>query len=353
MPHSRGALDEADGPASGAPGDALLAEYNTQRARLTPMDRMTPQVRLFASAWEAWKHESGYMDFTDLIEYAWLEGVEPPGRIAFLDEAQDFTPLDFALVRRWDEDWLEDVVFAGDDDQVIYEWRGASPLGLLEPELPAESVRVLGQSYRLPAAVHSYALAWIANVEHRADKPFIPRAEEGHVTQAPEVRDAHALADVLESAPAGESAIALASCSYMLSSLVTELMQRGALFHHPWRREHTGWNPLGAATGGGTRARALRMLADNPAVHGQYAQPWTYADVTSFIGLVKKTGVTRRGMAGTVPKYPQDRPASRVRARRDLRGRGDRPHPRRAVAIPRGPRGEGARAPDRVPRGGR
>ena len=309
-PHSSGAIDEADGPSFLADGDALLAEYNILRARLTSPGQMPARVQVFASRWEAWKRESGYLDFSDLIEMAWLEGVEPPGRVAFLDEAQDFTPLDFALVRRWGEEYLEDVVFVGDEDQVIYEWRGATPLGLLEPELPPESVRVLGQSYRLPAAVHGYATAWISDVEHRADKPFVPRDEEGSVTREPWIRDAPAIADVLESAPAGDTALALASCSYMLRDLTAELMRRGTLFHHPWRRERPGWNPLGGATGGGTRARVLRMLADNPAVHGENARPWTYGDVQAFIGLVKKTGVIRRGMAGTVPNYPQDHPAA-------------------------------------------
>ena len=309
-PHSAHALDEADGPAALADGDALLGEYNVLRARLISHEQMPAPVRAFAARWAAWKHESGYLDFTDLLEAAIADGIEPPGRVAFFDEAQDFTPLDFALARQWGADYLDDVVFVGDEDQVIYEWRGASPLGLLEPELPAEAVRVLGQSYRLPATVHAYALAWIANVERRADKPFAPRAEAGEVIRAPHLRDAAAIADMLEAAPVSETTLALATCSYMLHDITAELMRRGALIHHPWRREHPGWNPLGKAAGGGTGARVLRMLADNPAVHGEHARPWTYGDIAAFLVLMRKTGVTRRGMAITITKYAQDREAS-------------------------------------------
>lgn len=307
---SRGGLDDADGPANVADGDALLAEYNTQRQRLVPLDEMPARVRLFASHWEAWKREADYLDFTDLIRMVYDAGLPPPGRLGFFDEAQDMTPLDFALARQWGEHYLDDVVFVGDEDQVIYEWRGATPDGLLEPPLPPEHVRVLGQSWRLPRAVHAYAQRWIAQVARRADKPFTPREEEGSVEAAPHIRDVRALADMLEAHPEGETAIALASNHYVLQPLRDELVRRGVLFHHPWRRQHTGWNPLGGAQGGGTRARLLRMLGPNPDVHGEHAQPWTYGDLAAFLELFNISGVTRRGMAASVKKQPPDMVAS-------------------------------------------
>ena len=176
---SREALDEGDGPTYASEDDRLLGEYNLLRQRMITKDRWPAWVREFAARWEDWKRENDYLDFTDLISVVYDSGLPPPGRLGFFDEAQDMTPLDFALARQWGEHYLDDVVFVGDEDQTIYEWRGATPQGLLDPPLPEGSVRVLGQSYRLPASVHTYATEWIERVARRADKPFAPRAEQG------------------------------------------------------------------------------------------------------------------------------------------------------------------------------
>ena len=302
---SREALDEGDGPTYASEDDRLLGEYNLLRQRMITKDRWPAWVREFAARWEDWKRENDYLDFTDLISVVYDSGLPPPGRLGFFDEAQDMTPLDFALARQWGEHYLDDVVFVGDEDQTIYEWRGATPQGLLDPPLPEGSVRVLGQSYRLPASVHTYATEWIERVARRADKPFAPRAEQGAMTFAPHLTDAGGLADTLEELSGDATALLLASCSYMLRDTVAELRRRGALVHHPWRREKAVWNPLGAATGGSTRARVLRMLA--PQVTGR---PWTYGDVDAFLDLVKLRGVTRRGARSTVKKQHPEQQVS-------------------------------------------
>jgi len=89
---------------------------------------------------------------------------------------QDFTPLELALVRQWSGP-MDKVMFAGDDDQCIYGFKGATPDAFLSPEIPPEHKRVLRQSYRLPAAVHAAADAWVRQLSRREPKDFAPRPD--------------------------------------------------------------------------------------------------------------------------------------------------------------------------------
>jgi superfamily I DNA/RNA helicase len=51
-----------------------------------------------------------------------------PGKPAVIiaDEAQDLNPMQLTLIRKWSKQ-AEYLVLAGDDDQTIYSWAGASP----------------------------------------------------------------------------------------------------------------------------------------------------------------------------------------------------------------------------------
>jgi DNA helicase-2/ATP-dependent DNA helicase PcrA len=46
-----------------------------------------------------------------------------------LDEAQDFSDQQWALVESW-LPYVDQLVLAGDDDQAIYKWSGANPHGM-------------------------------------------------------------------------------------------------------------------------------------------------------------------------------------------------------------------------------
>jgi len=64
------------------------------------------------------------------------------------------TPLQFALVRKWGSK-MDMLILAGDDQQCLYGFLGASPDSMLDPPLPEDHIIVLGQSYRVP---HRYYL---------------------------------------------------------------------------------------------------------------------------------------------------------------------------------------------------
>lgn len=68
---------------------------------------------------------------------------------------------------------------AGDDDQSIFTWAGASPAAFItHPGTPV----VLEQSYRIPASVHRIAAQVVGGIRERYPKGWNPREEEGQVT---------------------------------------------------------------------------------------------------------------------------------------------------------------------------
>ncbi len=99
-------------------GDELMSDVQRYRARRIPHSLWPDHIEVFWRRWEQWKRETGYVDFTDLIERS-LEASEfAPGapEVGFFDEVQDFTALELALVRHWAKG-MDHIVLAGDDDQ--------------------------------------------------------------------------------------------------------------------------------------------------------------------------------------------------------------------------------------------
>ena len=123
-------------------GDRLYLEYSRQRAAVIPRDRWPRNVHGFAAAWEAWKDETGRLDFTDLIELA--RTPDPTPDVIVVDEAQDLSHLEFQLLRRWAES-AEQLVLVGDPWQSLYTWRGAYYCGNFASCLYAFRVRLTVQ----------------------------------------------------------------------------------------------------------------------------------------------------------------------------------------------------------------
>ena len=86
-------------------------------------------------AWQEFKAAKGVFEHADYVRLAVTDQVEPQAPIIFVDEYQDMSPLQDALVRQW-IDQADRVYVAGDPDQSIYGFRGCSPDLFLS--LPAE-----------------------------------------------------------------------------------------------------------------------------------------------------------------------------------------------------------------------
>ena len=86
-------------------------------------------------AWQEFKAAKGVFEHADYVRLAVTDQVEPQAPIIFVDEYQDMSPLQDALIRQW-IDQADRVYVAGDPDQSIYGFRGCRPDLFLS--LPAE-----------------------------------------------------------------------------------------------------------------------------------------------------------------------------------------------------------------------
>ena len=90
-----------------------------------------------------------------------------------VDEFQDINPLDLALIRTIVERNRATLTLAGDDDQAIFEWRGATPTYILDPpkyfESDFETIQ-LEVNYRSPANIVEHSQQLIKNNQFREPK---------------------------------------------------------------------------------------------------------------------------------------------------------------------------------------
>jgi DNA helicase-2/ATP-dependent DNA helicase PcrA len=118
--------------------------------------------------WEQFKRDHDVYDFFEQLEAA-LVGGRPPTRLLVVDEYHDATPLMAAVSERW-IDAADTVIVAGDPDQVVNSYAGASPRFFeelddrVERDLPV--VR-LDRSWRCPDE-HFEAAARVLRNEREA-----------------------------------------------------------------------------------------------------------------------------------------------------------------------------------------
>jgi len=149
--------------------------------------------------WEEYKREKQIIDFNDMLVLAFdalKEGkIDFPLRVEtnmdywvysfkviLLDEAQDLSPLQQAFFELLIEKAKPElVVVAGDDDQSIYSFQGASPKFLLNWRADYEVV--LDKSKRVPDKVVSFSLRILEDVEDRKPKHFNGRGYPGAISK--------------------------------------------------------------------------------------------------------------------------------------------------------------------------
>jgi superfamily I DNA/RNA helicase len=230
-----------------------LARHRLERGDLRPAYALArpvgfelPELEAEVRAYEREKRSRGERDFTDLLELA-LD-VDPPAReLVLVDEAQDTSRLQWALLERWAAA-AERFVVIGDPDQAIHRWCGACPERLLE-HARTFAVRRLGRSHRVPRAVHALARPLILLNRGRLDAPYAPAAREGRAHEA----DAEeAVRRVVEVASAGHPlargpeeplAMILGRSRAVLGGWATSLAEAAV----PFANER-GYSPLNGAS---------------------------------------------------------------------------------------------------------
>lgn len=279
-------------------GDQIMQGIQIHRGRMDPVEAWGSHERDFYAAWQDWCEQHRLVDFTSLIERSIDEVDVAPGApaVGIFDEVQDFTPLQLQLIRRWVRN-MQFAILAGDDDQTLYSWIGCSPDAFLNPPVPADQKRLLGQSHRVPRAIHALATQWIEQVGQREPKPYAPRDADGVVRYHPAQwkRPETLLHELEEHVDRNDSVMLLASCSYMLRPLVTVLRARGIPFHNPYRKQNGAWNPLGQRKGVTAPDRVLAYLRPDTDVWGDQSRFWTVPDLRAWVGALRAKDVLHRG----------------------------------------------------------
>jgi len=172
--------------------DRLAFIENLARMRNIPLEQQWHEVEdavgwfeleRFARGLQLFKEDRLLVDYTDMLYKFLHEGDVPSLDVMFVDEAQDLSPLQWAVVRKVAEK-AKKIYVAGDDDQAIYKWAGADVDYLISN---SKNAMVLKQSYRVPSSVHEVASRCIGQVRSRIHKEWTPRKDEGVVRWEPTI----------------------------------------------------------------------------------------------------------------------------------------------------------------------
>jgi len=218
--------------------DPILGLINLARLRKVPLrveynnsnvDLPWNVVAYVDRAITAYKQRFGLYDFTDMLETFIAEAPNycPRFQLAFVDEAQDLSPLQWDIAHILDEHSSR-MYAAGDDDQAIYRWAGADVDHFIN--LPGGS-ETLHQSYRVPRSVHRVAETVAERIHRRFPKRYEPRPSDGSVTRI------HGVETLLTQGLFDhDNWLILAQSGYMLAAVAHDLKSSGYLFNYRGHR---------------------------------------------------------------------------------------------------------------------
>ena len=186
--------DAADEPELRVPprltsDDALRHAYDWGRnLRLSPAQTLAgyrcaalrpDQFEAYVRRYEALKRERLLSDFLDLLEDVLEQGLRPDVEVFLIDEAQELSPLQLAVLAQWTAD-CPHVCLGGDDDQAVHGFQGGDSAWLVELSRQCRTT-ILTKSWRVPAAAHALAQRLIARNRLRVQKVYYPTSAAGEV----------------------------------------------------------------------------------------------------------------------------------------------------------------------------
>ena len=174
-------------PTLGGSGAQYLQMITRARYRMISLDRefneagdrtlFFPKLEQVSAQIEEYKQTMSKYDFVDMID-KYIEIGEPPHLdYLFIDEAQDFTPLQWEMAKKL-ADFSQKTFIAGDDDQAVHRWTGVNVDLFINA---SDDVEVLKQSYRIPESIHRLSQHIVQRIDSRVEKEFFPREEMGTV----------------------------------------------------------------------------------------------------------------------------------------------------------------------------
>lgn len=201
----------------------------------TPTDS---QMEVYTKYCE-YKQVNEYLDFYDMLT---ATESPPKGALLVVDEAQDLSLMQLALVRRWQASF-DYFAMCGDPDQAIYIFNGASPMGMIKAASGDVEVINLDKGYRVPADIQRYTDMIAARIPDRFEKGYAPinlggvlngfRGSPFERASAEDNRQGYiakrhmALSALLNNVVAGDTAMVLARTNQQLVEFSDLLSKRG------------------------------------------------------------------------------------------------------------------------------
>lgn len=222
---SKGKESEEGGvPSNYYNGDryAFLDSYSRARC-ITPQDAWYElgddglnwwEFERYLATMKEYKREKGVKEFQDMIDEFVLQERTVDVDVAIIDEAQDLSSAQWAMVKTAFSK-AKRIYIAGDDDQAIYQWSGADVEQFLN--LKGETY-TLQTSHRLPNTVWKVAHKIANRISHRYAKNWCSKPEIGKV-------DYHACVDSVNVADGNW--LLLARNTHHLRTLVDRVREAG------------------------------------------------------------------------------------------------------------------------------
>ena len=214
--------------------DKMLSYYDSVRAGKVDIYEDTgipnfskAEYDRFINAYEGYKREFGIIDYTDSLELFVKRGKSIPVKVAYIDEAQDLTSLQWKVCLTAFQD-AEKIYIAGDDYQSIYTYAGAKPQVLVQLSEKYRTVK-LETSYRLPKKVYKIARAVTEMIGMKVEKDYVPFKDEDGVVER--INSYSQIANKV-AIRQEESWLMLFRNNYHISFFEKELQSHAILYHN-------------------------------------------------------------------------------------------------------------------------
>tara|TARA_R100001015_G_C4634496_1_gene201108 strand:- start:6 stop:1631 length:1626 start_codon:yes stop_codon:yes gene_type:complete len=150
-----------------------ITVYKKEQNKMDSLD-------VFIRKIDTYKHykKDSFIDFTDMIERTIDEVDFPKLEVLILDEAQDFTPLQWSVLYKIAQQ-ARRVYLAGDDDQGIYKFNGSDPK-YFTTYFPGRKV-VLRQTRRFGEAIHHFSQIIRRGIIDSIEKDYDYLSKKGFV----------------------------------------------------------------------------------------------------------------------------------------------------------------------------
>ncbi len=252
------------------------------RNRLTPEADWPQEVKDLWSVWKRWMDENEYIDFTGMLELLLLIGRAPSIDILFVDEAQDLTRLQLEIIQMWSRN-INLTTMVGDSDQAIFRFAGACPE--VFKNLAHNDLEILSQSWRVPPAVHRYAMDILSQIRDREEVEYQAFQERG---------EGEIFATLEPDLSLPGSHMIISRCLFGVKKWQRWIEEQDRIYWNPYKAEDLSWNP--------TNTSEYKAIQTYLNISGAWKDKVTEEDLKNLIKHIKSSGNLERGIKTEIEK---------------------------------------------------